>query len=572
MKRLFATTVFAVALALLLAITGRAAMADDVQIKSVDNYAGNSNVYTNRPNTTVTITHADGESWTGTTDSEGKITIQAGYTVSKESLKIKLASGNQALEGIVVPDSIHDRQPFSFSAPQVIQGEVVSIQTADGVVVQRSQADKYGRTFLAAGLPAGAYFITRSSHGQPLGKIEIQPGAADALERPGEHPPQPLQLRNLPPAVKLNNSFSLTGNGFSPNCADMQVSLSASDKTEAPMVLAATEDQLKLAPVQQLQPGSAQLRVTNKATGHTTDDYELLLYDIQGNLVRRAIKSGGDQTQLVVRTKPENVPLKVKVSVASGPVDFGGGHREAEAVTGNGRAIFPVHAEKGAGPFQLNWELVLPVALDGIGTSDHPSSQATATVPQDQEPPAHRDCHCDVTSGGGIANLKAEKSDRLSPKQIKPAVPHDDDTYLGTVRVTFDVNAATVQAHGTDDGHMHVDRITRLTVSAGGMYHFRIFRAGNRGNYVPVDSREEHKVLQCPDGRVTFDKVPSEEYRVDVYMSKMEDRIPDLLSIDVDVSDSIDPCAPATHAKESYQLRFATTSGVKMLESVKKIP
>jgi hypothetical protein len=383
MKRLFATTIFAVALALLLAIAGRAAVADDVQINSVDNYAGNSNVYTDKPNTSVTITalDADGkavESWTGTTDGKGKITIPAGYNLSKEYLKIKLASANQqALQGIVVPDNVYDRQPFSFAAPQVIEGEVVSIQTVDGVVVQRESSDKYGRMFLAAGLPAGAYLISRSSHGQPLGKIEIQQRAPDALERPGEYPPRPMQIRNAPRALKLSGPWSLSGHGFSPNCADMHVTLTASGKTEAPMVLAATEDQLKLAPVQGTTPGVAQLNVADKATGRTTEPMPLFVYDMQASLERHKLTSS-QQTQLVVKAQPQDFSMLVKATVASGPVDFGGGRREAEAMTHNGQAVFPVHADRGSGPFQLTWELV-PASIS-LSNQDHLASLGTAVA------------------------------------------------------------------------------------------------------------------------------------------------------------------------------------------------
>src|SRR5215472_540420 len=59
-----------------------------------------------------------------------------------------------SVEGLVVPDNVYDRQPFSFAAPQ-IAGEVVTIQTIEGEVVQTTSSDRYGRIFLAAGLPMG---------------------------------------------------------------------------------------------------------------------------------------------------------------------------------------------------------------------------------------------------------------------------------------------------------------------------------------------------------------------------------------------------------------------------------
>jgi ABC-type oligopeptide transport system substrate-binding subunit len=56
MKRLIASVVFVFALALLLAACAHAAQARDVTIKSVDNYAGSSNVSTSQPNATVAMT------------------------------------------------------------------------------------------------------------------------------------------------------------------------------------------------------------------------------------------------------------------------------------------------------------------------------------------------------------------------------------------------------------------------------------------------------------------------------------------------------------------------------------
>lgn len=268
------------------------------------------------------------------------------------------AADKNSIEGLVVPDEVSARQPFSFAVPQN-SGTVVDIQSVNGEVVQQASADKYGRIFLAAGLPAGAYLISAGSHGEATGKIEIKAQVIEALQHAG----QPMRLENPPQAVKLSAPFSLSGHGFSPNSATMQSTLSCSGNTEAPLVLAATENQLKLAPIQQLSPGMAELRMTNAATGQSTESQSLLLYNIEGELGRKSIKSGHDETQLTVRVQPESMPLKVRVNVVSGPVDFGNGHKEVEGITNNGQAVFPVHAEHGAGPFQLSWALAdaLPI-------------------------------------------------------------------------------------------------------------------------------------------------------------------------------------------------------------------
>lgn len=394
MKRLFATTVFVGALAFLLVMSAHAAVAQDIEITSVDNYAGNAIVHTNRANTTVTITEVGGEhrQWIRTTDSDGKCTIKNTNVLSKDYLKISegAKSPESFAGGVVAPDNIYDQQPFSFAvtgsgSQQTVSGEVVNVQTASGEVVERVPADKYGRVFLARGLPAGAYLISRATsgghQGQPVGKIEIKQRLSDALERPWEHPPQPMQLQNAPQALKLNDPLNMTGHGFNPDCANMQVSLSAAGQTQSIPVLAATEDQLKVAPVTQVQPGLKQLTITNTATGQSIEHRQLLLYDIQGQLKRNELSSGNDQTQLVVTVAPKDPSERVKASVVSGPVDFGGGRKESEAVTNHGEAVFPVHAERGAGPFQLRWELAPQTAVDtGCPDQDDPADLTDAQL------------------------------------------------------------------------------------------------------------------------------------------------------------------------------------------------
>src|SRR5262249_45155035 len=135
-----------------------------------------------------------------------------------------------------------------------------------------------------------------------LGKIGINPRAGNALQ----HATQTMQLQNPPEVWNVSNQLTLTGHGLSPNYAETQATLTSAGKTEAPIVLAATEDQLKLAPVQQLQPGAAQLRVTNSITGQSTEAENVLLYSLRAELKREKIQSGGDKTQLVVTTEPAN--------------------------------------------------------------------------------------------------------------------------------------------------------------------------------------------------------------------------------------------------------------------------
>ena len=109
----------------------------------------------------------------------------------------------------------------------------------------------------------------------------------------------------------------------------MQVNVQSAGTSVAVPVLAATEDQLKLAPVTQLAPGAAQLTVTNTSTRQTSTPQILLLYTISGHLEKAKLTSGKDRTQAVINILPTALPLMVHVDVASGPVDFGDGRKAA---------------------------------------------------------------------------------------------------------------------------------------------------------------------------------------------------------------------------------------------------
>jgi hypothetical protein len=304
-----------------------------------------------------------------------------------------------SLTTLVQPDNIRAREPFTFAVSSgAVQGEVVDIQTVDGTVVQQSTPDKYGRVFLAAGLPAGAYLIRiGGSQPVPLGEIEVKQIPADVLAVP-----RPLQLRDVPQAIKRSDGLNLAGHGFSGNYGDMQVTLAGNGASAQPMILAATEDQLKLAPMTEMQPGISQLTVTNQATAQSSVPQPLLVCDMQAHLERNTLKRGTDATQLILEGEPRDLPVNVRVKITYGPVDFGAGKKEATAVTSNGMAVFPVHAERNAGPFEVLWMLepVQPALahanLKSASTPQAlpvPGSQSAADG-HAQAPPAKVACNC----------------------------------------------------------------------------------------------------------------------------------------------------------------------------------
>ena len=199
----------------------------------------------------------------------------------------------------------------------------------------------------------------------PPGNVTFEPAKPTMAQQLNHHKTAPWVEdgsgnRNvLAPARSVNSSgrLSLSGYGFSPYFADMHVTLTQKGVTQTLPVLAATANHLELAPTSAFQPGPATLSVTNLATGQSTEPRDLFLYDMQGRLVRTTLHTGHDQTQLIVTVQPEDVPMPVQARVVSGPVDFGGGRKEAQATTSGGRSVFPESAERGAGPFEIDWSI-----------------------------------------------------------------------------------------------------------------------------------------------------------------------------------------------------------------------
>jgi hypothetical protein len=308
------------------------------------------------------------------------------------------AAAQQAghVEGIVVPDTVYDRQPFSFAVPQLVEGEVVSVQTVEGVVVQRSTADKFGRVFLAAGLPAGGYLI---SSRESRGKINIVQAYTDPWGWTGTDGwvPIPIDPICLPPGpVKINDAFTLIGKGFSADFAKAEVTLSNGGKTRTVPVLAATAMQLKLAPVEGLQPGAAELKVTNKISGRSSAPQQVMVYDLKGHLEQSKL-AHGQQTIFVLNSFPEDVPMNVRATI-DGPVTFGNGSKMVEGTTEKGRAVFSVKADSGSGKFSIDFEgrpvqSAKAACSCGCGGTAQPAC-------------AHRGCACSKTES--VSELKSD--------------------------------------------------------------------------------------------------------------------------------------------------------------------
>jgi hypothetical protein len=236
--------------------------------------------------------------------------------------------------GVVIqPKTIHAGEPFTFAASGTVEGEVVEVKTVSGEVVQRGKSDKLGRVCLAAGLPAGAYLVSKQT--MVVGPASTTPTQAE-----------PLRLGRIPEAINVSEPLRLTGYGFSPNAADMTVN-------GAP-VLAATSSEIVSGPYAQ-KPGMQNLTIANQATGETVKSDPVLAYHLQGHLEQRKLITG-QQTALRLNFEPSNVPVMVRAAVTEGPVNFGQGRTETLVAMNNGAALIPVHANIGsAGPFELEW-------------------------------------------------------------------------------------------------------------------------------------------------------------------------------------------------------------------------
>jgi hypothetical protein len=376
-----------------------------------------TDVQTKDGETTTTTIHYDGSGHeTGRTvarkDRDGNQTVTSydaqGHEVGTTKVPKEPAKGLQStIEGVVLPDKVHDKQPFSFAVTDNPAQSEINIQTLNGVVVENHAPDKYGRVFLPAGLPAGAYLISLAKDNKPAGKFEVQPRPTEAIMRTWEHPPLQPQIVNPPQASKVADPLWLSGHGFNPNCTDMTATFTEAGRSQAVPILAATEDQLKLAPVTQLPPGQAQLKVANQATQQSSPQLPILLYDVNGHLERNKLKSG-QQTTLVFKSQPADVQMKLHVTIA-GKATFSGGRTEIETVIDHGKLTLPVEAKLGSGEFQIDYE--------GQPAESQRGSCSCGCGGTAQPRCAHKACGCSNAASPSLVNV----TDKLSDIGTKPS-------------------------------------------------------------------------------------------------------------------------------------------------------
>lgn len=360
-SQLVKVAVAVVALLILAALVGTQS-GTPVEIKSVDNYAGNSNVYTNASNTTITVVELDADkkpvrSWTGTTDSDGKLTIPAGHNLSKEYLRAYKAS---TMAEFVTPSKLEAGMPFTFAAMGTVEGTVVQVHTLEGEVVATKRTDEVGRVAMLLGLPAGAYIVSATSQGSAsLGNINVAPNSGGvATER------QPLRINSqgLASATNIGQPIRLTGTGINPDASMLRTWAETEGAAPTPnelTVLASSPKEVVIdAPAKSCTPGAMQILVQDLQTGETDASKPFIGYTASAKLTQQTVMSGAT-TALIVEVKPAGFDAAVHAHIVSGPVSFPNGTSDMTLPVENGKATFPIHTREGeTGGMQVAWSMV----------------------------------------------------------------------------------------------------------------------------------------------------------------------------------------------------------------------
>lgn len=248
------------------------------------------------------------------------------------------------VEGFVTPSNVNAKEPFTFTAQGVVEGEVIDIKTVEGEVVASKKTDKLGRVFVPAGLAAGAYLLTHGA--KSSGHLEVVNSSS---------PPNPSNTLSfqMPKFVDQNAGLNLTGAGFSGNAAEMKIS---SGRNSVP-VLASTPRELKTGSLANLKPGFHKLEVGNLETGERVTGNDLVVYRVQSTLARKTLVSG-EATVLEFNVQPKELQADIKANITSGPVHFAGGGNETHIAIKNGAGKAPLVADPaGSGKFNLTWEM-----------------------------------------------------------------------------------------------------------------------------------------------------------------------------------------------------------------------
>jgi hypothetical protein len=335
-----------------LALPATLALGQAVEIKRVENYGGSAVVSTDAKNESIVVTALDAdkkpvESWTVTTDADGRTTVPAGYNLAAGYVRARKAG---AMPDLITPTNVVAGEVVMLCAPRAIEGQTVEIKTLAGEVVASPKADSLGRILLASGLAAGAYLVSTPRGERPLNVV-------DGLGATGNVAFQSLDQPAKCPLAEV---------GGDPRTwtADVQggpsgLPVLASSGTEAVLPALAPEGAF---------PGSAKLTVTDSA-GQPLGTTTCVLYQADSRLTKTTVPEG-TQTTLVVDFQPA-ITGQVTASILNGPVAFTDGSSRTVQELKDGHAEFPLQAQSGtAGGFQIQWE------LGGAALNEKPGTEA----------------------------------------------------------------------------------------------------------------------------------------------------------------------------------------------------
>ncbi len=257
---------------------------------------------------------------------------------------------------LLAPSEVAAKEPFTFavggtvegevSSDNVVEGEVISVATVDGEVVEHKKADKYGRVFLAAGLAAGTYLVSRANGAKCGGQIIVKQ-TRELLA--GAH----LGITDPPNLCNVQKGLGLKGQGFNPNTGQMTITIG---NKQIP-VLAGTASELRTGVLPPALCGRGPVIVKNAESGETDRIESLTVFSLKAKLGRQKLVSG-EQTILEFTFLPADLSATVSVRILSGPVKFVGGGSEKSVKVEHGKATVPLVADPaGFGSFRVAYDL-----------------------------------------------------------------------------------------------------------------------------------------------------------------------------------------------------------------------
>ncbi|MEQ1935886.1 MAG: hypothetical protein ABL962_18670, partial [Fimbriimonadaceae bacterium] len=241
---------------------------------------------------------------------------------------------NAPMPDLIAPGNIVEGEVISFCLPKTIEGTVVNIKTVEGEVVETKKADKYGRVFLAAGLAAGTYLISRPGS---INETPIQVGSGNNLSNPGN-------------VQAMDDVFRVPINGN----ADHAV-WSAAPNLKLPILAKSPRQAVIQAPADLGVTSGNQTLLVCDENDKTLSAVNITLYNLSGKLNRTKLMSG-EAARIEFKLDPPDLKGDLTAMIVNGPVHFAGGQTQAVTLT-NGQGSVSVQSTPGqTGPFQVGWQ------------------------------------------------------------------------------------------------------------------------------------------------------------------------------------------------------------------------